>query len=311
MPNHAFTWLGVVLAIFFWASNFNAIQAISDVISPLMGATLRFSVAALLLLGLRAWRAEPESVLSLRDKGALFFISLVGVLIQNFAIFSAMQYTSPVNAAIVAANMPLAGILLSAILLHTRIYRFHILGALISFGGVLLVITQGQFTSLAFNPGDLLMLIALISGCLYTILAKRWVPHIPLSQQLRWMLSLGMLQMSVIVCLVDTPIRAFQALTTQDAALLIYMGLGGTLIAYYFWMKGARDLGPDRVTSLFNLMPVFTVLISMVNGGRIEWTQTAGIVLVGCGVITGNAYPVIKLKLKQKIAAIRLKHQPE
>ncbi|UXI03913.1 DMT family transporter [Photobacterium sp. TY1-4] len=299
MPKTTVTWLGVVLAIFFWASNFNAIQAIHGDISPFMAATLRLAVASLVLLLLRAMRAGPESALTLRDKGALFFIALVGVLIQNFAIFNAMQYTSPVNAAIVAANMPLAGILLSAILLHTHIYRFHILGALISFGGVLLVITQGQFTSQAFNPGDLLMLIALISGCLYTILAKRWVPHVPLSQQLRWMLSLGMLQMSVIVCLIDTPIHAFQAMTTQDAALLVYMGLGGTLVAYYFWLKGARDLGPDRVTSLFNLMPVFTVLISISNGGRIEWTQAAGIVLVGCGVIIGNAYPVIKLKLKQ------------
>lgn len=307
MPNHAFTWLGVVIAIFFWASNFNAIQAINDDISPLMGATLRFSVAALVLLGLRAWRAEPESVLHPHDKLALFFIALVGVLIQNFAIFSAMQYTSPVNAAIVAANMPLAGILLSALLLHTAIHSFHIIGALISLAGVLLVITQAKFTALTFNPGDGLMLVSLTSGCLFTILAKRWVSHIPLSQQLRWMMSFGVLQMSTVVWFVDTPIHALNAITFQDAALFIYMGLGGTLIAYYFWMKGAQQLGPDRVTSLFNLMPVFTVAISVLTGGDVGWIQIAGIFLVGCGILIGNAYPV----LKQQLTALRLKQQPQ
>lgn len=120
-------------------------------------------------------------------------------------------------------------------------------------------------------------------------------------------MNFGVLQMSTVVWFVDTPIHALNAITFQDAALLIYMGLGGTLIAYYFWMKGAQQLGPDRVTSLFNLMPVFTVAISVLTGGDVGWIQIAGIFLVGCGILIGNAYPV----LKQQLTALRLKQQPQ
>ncbi|WP_221937516.1 DMT family transporter [Shewanella psychropiezotolerans] len=173
--------------------------------SPLLSAALRFTVAALVLVGLRATRYQSNEIsLTRRNKYALFVIATIGVTIQNFSIFFAMKYTQAVNASVVMANMPLAGILLSALLLKTPISRFNIAGALVSIVGVLLVITGGNILSLSFNSGDLLMVVALTSGCLYTILSKRWTPNIPIGQQLRWMMCLGALQMLIIAAVKGT-----------------------------------------------------------------------------------------------------------
>ncbi|NRD75659.1 DMT family transporter [Shewanella sp. VB17] len=294
MSNIRYVWFGVIIAIFFWASNFIAIKAISSTVSPIMAATFRFVVAAVVLMIHRTWKATSESTLKWHDFIVLLVIATLGITIQNFSIFSALQYTSSMNASIVTANMPLAGILLSALLLNTHISRFNIMGVLISLFGVLLVITQGNITSLRFNLGEMLMMIALISGCLYTILSKRWLSHVPLSQQLRWMIGIGSIQMLIVASLVDSPFHALAALKTQDVLLIIYMGIAGTLIAYYFWMKGSLILGPSRVTSLFNLIPVFTLLINMVLGVEVHWVQIIGIAFVCFGVFVGNKNPLEK-----------------
>ncbi|MCV5927455.1 DMT family transporter, partial [Escherichia coli] len=82
---------------------------------------------------------------------SLFVIATVGVTIQNFSIFSAMRFTTPVNAAVVQANLPLVTILLSGVILKTSISVKTILGALISFCGVVIVITGGNIHSISSN----------------------------------------------------------------------------------------------------------------------------------------------------------------
>lgn len=308
MSKNNYVWAGVIIAIFFWASNFNAIKAINPEISPLLAAALRFTVAALFLAGLRGvYRPPNEILLTRRNKYDLFVITTIGVTIQNFSIFFAMKYTQAVNASVVMANMPLAGILLSALLLKTPITRFNIAGALVSIVGVILVITGGDMLSLSFNSGDLLMVAALTSGCLYTILSKLWTSNIPVGQQLRWMMCLGALQMLVVAAVKGDFLNGISLLAFKDIALIVYMGLCGTLLAYYFWMKGAFVLGPHKVTSLFNTLPVFTLIISILAGTEAQWIQIVGIAFVGIGVFIGNAYPYVKQRLqsvqaKQKAA---------
>ncbi len=108
MSKHLSIWCGVVVAIF-WSSNFNVIRAINSDVSPLDSATLRFSVAALILLLIRGTKRSPYGAkLTRKSMLSLFVIATVGVTIQNFSIFSAMSFTTPVNAAVVQANLHLS-----------------------------------------------------------------------------------------------------------------------------------------------------------------------------------------------------------
>ncbi len=292
MSKHYSIWCGVVVAIFFWSSNFNVIKAIDDNISPMVSATLRFTIAALALVLLRGViPSKSEVKLTRKSVLSLFVLASVGVTLQNFSIFYAMQFTQPVNAAVVQANMPLISILLSGVILKTSISLKTVLGAVVSFLGVVVVITGGNILPIDTNVGDFLMLCALVSGCLYTILAKRLTSHIPVGQQLRWVLSVGAIQMLVISMFQSGFNNSLNSITFQDLLLITYMSLFGTLIAYYFWMKGAIVLGPDKTSSLFNIMPVFSLLISFFAGQPAQWVHILGIFLVGIGVYIGNSAP--------------------
>ena len=213
---------------------------------------------------------------------------MIGVTVQNLAIFLSMKYTSPVNASIINANMPIGGILLSYLIMRTPIYRVQLLGAAVSAIGVLLVITKGNILSLNFNSGDILMIVALFSGCLYTILSKRWLSNVPITQQMRWVMGCGFLQMLAIVSLNNNSLRELSLLTERDIVMITYMGLCGTLLAYTFWINGSITLGPVKVTSAFNLLPIFALLISYFSGEEITYIQVLGVILVGIGIVAGN-----------------------
>ncbi|EDK27531.1 hypothetical protein VSWAT3_16990 [Vibrionales bacterium SWAT-3] len=215
----------------------------------------------------------------------------MGVTVQNLSIFSAMNFTSPINAAVIQANIPLITIILSGLILSTSISLKAILGAIVSCFGVFIVMTGGKVHSIESNIGDLYMLVALVSGCLYTILAKRLTSDIPVSQQLRWVLSIGAIQMvAITIYLIDFR-TSLNLITFIDLLLIAYMSLFGTLLAYYFWMKGAIELGPDKISPLFNIMPVFSLIISFFSGQHIEFEHIFGVSIVAIGIYVGNLAP--------------------
>ncbi|WP_399425266.1 DMT family transporter [Vibrio campbellii] len=295
MYKHLSIWCGVVVAVFFWSSNFNVIHKINGNISALTAATLRFAIAASLLLLLRGLKKSQDDVkLTKKSVLSLFVLASMGVTVQNLSIFSAMNFTSPINAAVIQANIPLVTIILSGLILSTSISLRATLGAIVSFFGVVIVITGGKVHSIESNIGDLYMLFALVSGCLYTILAKRLTSDIPVSQQLRWVLSIGAIQMVAITMYRIDFRSSLNQITLIDLSLIAYMSLFGTLFAYYFWMKGAIELGPDKISPLFNIMPVFTLLISFFSGQHIQFEHIFGVSIVAIGIYVGNSAPSTK-----------------
>ncbi|MFA0070665.1 EamA family transporter, partial [Vibrio breoganii] len=83
-------------------------------ISALTAATLRFAIAASLLLLLRGLKKSQDDVkLTKKSVLSLFVLASMGVTVQNLSIFSAMNFTSPINAAVIQANIPLVTIILS------------------------------------------------------------------------------------------------------------------------------------------------------------------------------------------------------
>ncbi|MFD2178551.1 DMT family transporter [Veronia pacifica] len=292
MYKHLSIWCGVVVAVFFWSSNFNVIQTINGNISPLTSATLRFAIAALILLLIRvSKRSKSDVKLTKKSVLSLFLLATIGVTVQNFSIFSAMNFTSPVNAAVIQANIPLVTIILSGFILNTSISLRATLGAIVSFFGVVIVIAGGKIHSIFSNIGDLYMLSALVSGCLYTILAKRLTSDIPVSQQLRWILSIGTIQMAAVAMYQIDFRDNLNEITLIDLSLIAYMSLFGTLLAYYFWMKGAIVLGPEKISPLFNIMPVFTLLISLFSGQHVQFEHIFGVCIVAIGIYVGNSSP--------------------
>ena len=92
----------------------------------------------------------------------------------------------------------------------------------------------------------------------------------------------------LLALVVEQPQLTIPQLTLKSHGILFYMGLCGSVLAYVFWLKGVQQLGPDKSAIAFNLVPVFTLLVSLILGVMPNALQVGGLVLVLFAVLVFN-----------------------
>lgn len=291
-------WLMVIASTFFWGSNFNAGHAIADDVAPLTAAADRFGVAVILFLLLRLIQGKAESQLQWKDGLVLVSLGIVGVFGFNYAFFTALHTTSALNAALIMALSPMLSLVFSVWLLNTRIKGYQYLGIALAFIGVSLVITGGNFGLLHIAVGDAWMLGACIVWSLYSVGTKKFAGHIPSLQLARWTVSIGAIALIIAASLLEKPFTSILQLSLETHAILFYMSICGTVLAYIFWLRGVHFLGPDKSAIAFNLVPVFTLLVSLVLGSLPNVIQLAGMILVLIGVVISSGWRPRRNKMR-------------
>lgn len=278
----------VVAATFFWGSNFNAAAAIASKLTPLTAASERFGLAVLILMAMRFLGGRAESTLTGRDMFVLCVLGLIGVFGFNFAFFTALHFTSALNAALIMALSPLLTSLLAAWLLRAALGAQQLIGIAIAFVGVALVITGGRFSVLHISVGDLWMLSACTAWSFYSVLVQKYASHVPPKQQARWTIGAGAAALLALAFLQEQPMVAIASQGWNTHLIMFYMAFCGTVLAYLFWLQGVQNLGPQRAVIAFNLVPVFTLLVNLLFGTLPRFEQCIGMLLVFCGVLIAS-----------------------
>lgn len=291
MNNHPkLLWFLVVLSTFFWGSNFNAAHILADSVSPLTAGAERFVIATFSFIVVRLWQGKPESQLLWKDALVLAPLGVIGVFGFNYAFFTALHTTSALNAALIMALSPLLSLLLSRWLLQTGVNQLQIVGIVVAFIGVTLVITGGDFGSLSVAIGDVWMLGACLAWSTYSVGSKKFASHIPPLQFARWTISFGAIALLVAALILESPLEEVPKISLPDHALLLYMGFCGGLLAYIFWLIGIQKLGADKTAPIFNLVPVFTLIVNLALGTVPTLGQIFGMLMVLFGVVVSTGW---------------------
>ena len=153
----------LTLAALFWG--FNAIAGRSAVgeLSPLLIVSSRW-LGVLVILTILC-RNEISSSFKEFKKRSLWFLvmGLLGFTGFNSLYYVSAHHTVAINLGIVQSTMPAFIIIISMIWLKTKVNSLQILGLMITFMGVLVVITNGNINYLLnfkINKGDLIMVFA-------------------------------------------------------------------------------------------------------------------------------------------------------
>ena len=288
-------WLMVIVSTFFWGSNFNAGHAIAGDVAPLTAAAERFGIALVVFWVIRFLFGKAESTLTARDALVLIPLGVIGVFGFNYAFFTALHTTSALNAALIMALSPMVSLLFSVGLLKVKIRAHQYIGMALAFIGVTLVITGGDFGLLHIAIGDAWMLLACGVWSLYSVGSKKYAPQIPSLQFARWTVSIGAVALIIAALAIEQPIESISNLSFKTHLILLYMGVCGSVLAYIFWLKGVYFLGPDKSAIAFNLVPVFTLIVSLVLGTLPNAVQIFGLVLVLTGVVISSGWRPQKL----------------
>jgi drug/metabolite transporter (DMT)-like permease len=268
----------------FWGANFNFGKVAVDVMEPMSVVAWRFILAAICMV-IILWAKERPSFVSIRLNLIKYVIlGIIGIFGTNALLFVGLKHTSPINASLIMATNPLVTVILSVFLLREKIRVRQGIGIIISLIGVLFVITGGSIVKLhSVSSGDLMVLCGNICWALYGVLGRKYLKgNTPLTTSALTML-IGAICFIPFANFTHGP--ATGTMVTEAWLAIWFMAIFGSVLAYLWWNRGIIQIGTNRTSIFFNLVPVSTMVITALSGGKVLTVQLVGALLVLAGVI--------------------------
>ena len=276
----------LIVMSFIWASSYPLGRWLGIYGAAETIVVSRVFIAFLFLLFVAKIRKEVAIPLNFTVCLQFLLLGFFGFCVHNFLMFEALEHTEAGKGAIINGAIPAIVMTLDFLIFRRRISQLSLLGVIMSFMGVLLVISDGQLSNLIYfqiGRGEVLFLIAILGWSLYSIIAR---PLLDLYAPI-WVTTYscvcGVILMSPLLASnFDT---AFEML--QDPIIVLVLLAQGILtmgLGFLWYYEGIKALGPVNASMYLNLVPVFGVILAFVSLGEIP---SLVVVFGGIAVISG------------------------
>ena len=254
----------LILTAMMWGGNAVAGKLAVGHISPMLLTMTRWIMAFALMMAFAWPQVRRDWHIIRRHLPFLVLLGAIGFAAFNLLFYTALQYTTAINVAIVQGAMPAIIFLVNFVLFKIRASTAQIFGFMITLFGVTIVAGQGSFArllALEVNFGDALMLIAVVIYGSYTV-ALRFKPDI------HWQSMMTVLSASALVMTIPFAIWeiASGAVIWPDArgfGAAAYTAIFPSLISQVLYIKGIDIIGSNRAGLFVNLVPIFGTLMSV------------------------------------------------
>lgn len=296
-------YLGVIIATFFWGTNFNAGAYIIAHQPPITASIERFSLATLALLLFFGLRGQLRLSTLKNNWPAYLGLGVLGFTLFNLCTFFGLQSTTPINGALILATTPLWTLVFGVIWENEKLNGSRIAGLLAGFIGVVLVITKGQIQTLLrleISPGDGIILLGSLAWALNMVGTRRLVHNATAIETTSYSMLFGTLALLPLGFIFENPLQSLATASLSVHLAVVYLALCGSLLAYLLWFNGLEKIGSVHTAIFFNLAPVFTMLVATLTGTAPNVWQLAGAAWVILGVLLASG---VLMRLTQRRSA--------
>ncbi|GAA4707996.1 DMT family transporter [Brevibacillus fulvus] len=267
--------------------SFNLASYAVNYFSAPAAAAWRFGLAAVLLLILLAMK-ERMNLPALKRNWLIYLIlGIIGVFGFNLLLFKGMESTSALNGALIMATNPLLSALLARFISKEVLTFRQILGLFLSLFGVMFVITQGSWQvirTLTFSAGDLLVLGGNFCWALYGVLQRKWIIKASNSATTAYTMTIGAFCLLLFSAGATNPV-AMEEIPVTAWLAVGFMAVFTSVLGYLWWNHGLAVVGVAKTSIFFNIVPLVTMLFSILEGTTITSPQMIGAAAVISGMI--------------------------
>jgi drug/metabolite transporter (DMT)-like permease len=271
-----------------WSANFLVGRALVGTVGPFTLGWSRWLVACAILLPFTARELWTKRAVLRRDWRLLLFLGAIGFAGSNAFCYLALQRTTAVNAGLLNGVGPLLIFAASVVVLGERFLLRQLAGLGVALAGVVVVVLRGDaqaLLALAVNLGDLVMLVSIVTWCLYSIRLRERPPELSPVALVAALFTIGFLAM--------TPFAAWEAKLEPSPGVfgaILFAGIFPSVISVLCWNRAIALIGPARSSVFTYLMPLMTALLAtLFLGERIEPFHLAGGALIFAGLALGLA----------------------
>jgi drug/metabolite transporter (DMT)-like permease len=287
MSQNLKAYLLLTLTVLFWSGNVVIARLLHNDISAIALASGRWWLATLIVLPFVWQHVRKDAPVLLRHWRYITLMGLLGISLFNTLLYQSAQTTTSNNIALIQTTMPAMIVILAVILYREKPGIVPLTGVFLSISGAILVVAQGQWSTLSdmnFVTGDLLMMIANLVYALYSVLLRQMPDMHPSSFLGGTFISGSLLLVPLFAW--DLTIHPLPVPGETLIFSLLYIAVFPSVIAYMLWNRGVALVGASISGFFICLIPVFTaVLAALFLNETLLWYHFTGLVLIVSGFV--------------------------
>ena len=286
-------WMGhmsMLLATIMWGALSPIAKGVLEggVIDGLALSVLRIGGGAtlFLLFSLLPKKLTGDCKIDRKDYLRLFLASVIMISANQGLYIIGIEYTSPVDTAVMCTMTPVFTLLLAAIFIGQPLTFLKVLGICLGLGGALVMAFADGGNEIATNPllGNSLCILAQLCAAIYYIFFLKLINKYPSFAIMKWMFLFSAL--TYIPCMFpfisDTQ---WQEINTESIWSLLYIIIFPTFLAYLIIPFSQRLLKPTVISSYAYIQPVVSAVISAAMGlALFGWDRIFATALIFIGV---------------------------
>jgi drug/metabolite transporter (DMT)-like permease len=304
MQSKRSAYLKVTFAVLAWGASFIATKVSLQDVSPVTVVWLRFAMGIPILgaaVIVRRQFAVPKS------KELVYFalLGFIGITFHQWLQSTGLVTAQASTTAWIVATTPVFMALLGFFLLKERLGWMKVSGIILAALGVLLVVTQGDFSSLLQGrfgaPGDLLILISAPNWAIFSVLSRRGLQSHPAARMMLYVMCFGWLFSSVLL-FTGPGLAEIGSLTLNGWLGISFLGIACSGLAYIFWYDGLQAIPASQVGAFLYLEPLVAVVVAaIILQEAILLASVAGglIILLGVWMVNRSAPAASKNKSRR------------
>ncbi|MDD9860009.1 MAG: DMT family transporter [Nitrospira sp.] len=284
----------LITAAVVWGGSVVAQKVALGAFSAVEVSVFRGTGALCILIPLWWWQEQSRTRVTARDCWVLVLLGFV-VVGNHLLVLYGLQYIGAGSAGVIIGASPAITAFLSSLILRDTPFRRVWVGCAVSFFGVAFVSGSHATAQDGANPplGGALIVLALISWALYTI-GSRWVMERLSPLTVNWTtLLISILFQSTLLWTDPKVLEAgVGSIPVSGWVALVYVIVFATALGQQAWLYGVSCIGPSRAGVFTNLIPVTSLLLSLVIlGESLDLLKILGIGFVLGGVWLVNRAP--------------------
>jgi drug/metabolite transporter (DMT)-like permease len=251
----------LLLMAVFWGSNFTVVKLAVEDIPELPFNALRLvgaSAAFLLTIAIR----EGMPRLTRREWIRILQLGIVGQVIYQICFLGSVARTTVANSALIFAFTPIVVALLTAALGHERIGLGRWTGAVISLGGIYLVVGTGR-TADASLAGDALAVGAMLCWAIYTVGSRPMLATRSPEVVTGYSMAVG----SLLYLPIAAPgLLALEWRSVRPMAwvALVLSALLALYVSYMIWYTAVQTIGSTHTSMYSNVTPLVAMTVAAI-----------------------------------------------
>lgn len=292
----------MVFAMIFWAFSFIWYKQVYLFYEPITVVFLRLVISFLFLFGILYISGGIERV-KRKDYKYFFLLSFFEPFLYFLGESFGVRLVSSTIAAVIVSIIPIFSGLVAVYVFKEKFPLINLLGVLVAISGVGLVIFNPGFKLDASPLGMALMMLAVFSAVMYSILIRKLTSNYSVLSIVAYENMIGAFMFAPLFFIFDFKGFLITGLPAEAITPLLKLAIFASSFAFVFFTYGIKHLGMAKANIFSYAIPVFTAVFAWyILGDEITPRKVLGILIVFSGLLLSQLKrSPLKTKLFQRI----------